>query len=185
MVAVDEHEVDRLGPSPPGLLAALDVPAQRRPPRSSTARSTTRRVGPGGAAPAGRQPAAVDERVDQVQDGVDRQGAREYERGRALVDADLDRPPRRGELREQSASGCVCISRGGIRPEPTASARRRTSWRIGSGVRTADGLGERHGAAVNLPGLSARVDVALLSLGTTLGLRHADDALAELLADAG
>jgi glycosyltransferase involved in cell wall biosynthesis len=29
------------------------------------------------------------------------------------------------------------------------------------------------------------VDVALLSLGTTLGLRHADDALAELLADAG
>jgi glycosyltransferase involved in cell wall biosynthesis len=29
------------------------------------------------------------------------------------------------------------------------------------------------------------VDVALLSLGTTLGLRHADDALAGLLADAG
>jgi glycosyltransferase involved in cell wall biosynthesis len=29
------------------------------------------------------------------------------------------------------------------------------------------------------------VDVTLLSLGTTLGLRHADDALAELLADAG
>ena len=37
----------------------------------------------------------------------------------------------------------------------------------------------------NLPGLSGRVDVALLSLGTTLGLRHADDALAGLLADAG
>ena len=37
----------------------------------------------------------------------------------------------------------------------------------------------------NLPGLSGSVDVALLSLGTTLGLRHADDALAELFADAG
>ena len=37
----------------------------------------------------------------------------------------------------------------------------------------------------NLPGLSGRVDVALLSLGTTLGLRHADDALAGLVADAG
>ena len=49
--------------------------------------------------------------------------------------------------------------------------------------RTAFGSGTD--AAVNLPGLSARVDVALLSLGTTLGLRHADDALAELFADAG
>lgn len=33
--------------------------------------------------------------------------------------------------------------------------------------------------------LPGRVDVALLSLGTTLGLRRADDALAALLADAG
>src|SRR3954464_4756722 len=32
---------------------------------------------------------------------------------------------------------------------------------------------------------SRGADVALLSLGTTLGLRRADDALAELLADAG
>ncbi len=32
---------------------------------------------------------------------------------------------------------------------------------------------------------AAVVDVALLSLGTTLGLRHADDALAELLAECG
>ena len=46
-------------------------------------------------------------------------------------------------------------------------------------------LGSGTGAAVNLPGLSGRVDVALLSLGTTLGLRHADDALAGLLAAAG
>jgi len=46
-------------------------------------------------------------------------------------------------------------------------------------------LGSGTGAPVNLPGLSGRVDVALLSLGTTLGLRHADDALAELLAAAG
>jgi glycosyltransferase involved in cell wall biosynthesis len=38
---------------------------------------------------------------------------------------------------------------------------------------------------VNLLGLSGRVDVALLSLGTTLGLRRADDALAELLEAAG
>lgn len=38
---------------------------------------------------------------------------------------------------------------------------------------------------VNLPGLSGRVDVALLSLGTTLGLRHADEALAEVLEAAG
>ncbi len=36
--------------------------------------------------------------------------------------------------------------------------------------------------AINLQGL---VDVALLSLGTTMGLRHADDALAELLEAAG
>jgi glycosyltransferase involved in cell wall biosynthesis len=46
-------------------------------------------------------------------------------------------------------------------------------------------LGSGTGVAVNLPGLSGRIDVALLSLGTTLGLRHADDALAGLLADAG
>jgi glycosyltransferase involved in cell wall biosynthesis len=46
-------------------------------------------------------------------------------------------------------------------------------------------LGSGTGGAVNLPGLSGRVDVALLSLGTTLGLRHADDALAGLLAEAG
>jgi glycosyltransferase involved in cell wall biosynthesis len=46
-------------------------------------------------------------------------------------------------------------------------------------------LGSGTNAPVNLPGLSGRVDVALLSLGTTLGLRHADDALAELLAAAG
>jgi glycosyltransferase involved in cell wall biosynthesis len=46
-------------------------------------------------------------------------------------------------------------------------------------------FGSGTGAPVNLPGLSGRVDVALLSLGTTLGLRHADDALAELLAAAG
>ncbi len=38
---------------------------------------------------------------------------------------------------------------------------------------------------VNLPGLSGRVDVALLSLGTTLGLRHADEALADVLQAAG
>ena len=38
---------------------------------------------------------------------------------------------------------------------------------------------------VNLAGLSARVDVALLSLGTTMGLRNADAALAELLTAAG
>jgi glycosyltransferase involved in cell wall biosynthesis len=37
----------------------------------------------------------------------------------------------------------------------------------------------------NVRGLSARVDVALLSLGTTLGLRRADDALAELIEAAG
>ena len=72
-----------------------------------------------------------------------------------------------------------------MRPEPTASARSRTSWRIASGVRRRTAFGRGTDAAVNLPGLSARVDVALLSLGTTLGLRHADDALAELFADAG
>jgi hypothetical protein len=46
-------------------------------------------------------------------------------------------------------------------------------------------LGSGTAGQVNLPGLSARVDVALLSLGTTLGLRRADDALAELLDAAG
>ena len=46
-------------------------------------------------------------------------------------------------------------------------------------------MGSGTDAAVNLPGLSGSVDVALLSLGTTLGLRYADDALAELFADAG
>ena len=46
-------------------------------------------------------------------------------------------------------------------------------------------LGSGKAGQVNLPGLSARVDVALLSLGTTLGLRRADDALAELIEAAG
>ena len=46
-------------------------------------------------------------------------------------------------------------------------------------------LGSGTAGQVNLPGLSARVDVALLSLGTTLGLRRADDALAELIEAAG
>lgn len=41
------------------------------------------------------------------------------------------------------------------------------------------------GGQVNLAALSARVDVALLSLGTTMGLRNADAALAGLLEDAG
>lgn len=46
-------------------------------------------------------------------------------------------------------------------------------------------LGSGTGRQVNLAGLSARVDVALLSLGTTMGLRNADAALAELLQEAG
>jgi glycosyltransferase involved in cell wall biosynthesis len=46
-------------------------------------------------------------------------------------------------------------------------------------------LGSGTGRQVNLAGLSARVDVALLSLGTTMGLRNADAALAELLTAAG
>jgi glycosyltransferase involved in cell wall biosynthesis len=46
-------------------------------------------------------------------------------------------------------------------------------------------LGSGTGRQVNLAGLSARVDVALLSLGTTMGLRNADAALAGLLTDAG
>jgi glycosyltransferase involved in cell wall biosynthesis len=46
-------------------------------------------------------------------------------------------------------------------------------------------LGSGTGRQVNLAGLSARVDVALLSLGTTMGLRNADAALAELLTEAG
>ena len=52
------------------------------------------------------------------------------------------------------------------------------------GREAADGLRQR---ARGRPGLACPpvVDVALLSLGTTLGLRHADDALAELLAAAG
>ena len=68
---------------------------------------------------------------------------------------------------------------------PTAAARSRTSWRIRSGVRRRRAFGSGTGRQVNLAGLSARVDVALLSLGTTLGLRRADDALAELLEAAG
>jgi glycosyltransferase involved in cell wall biosynthesis len=72
---------------------------------------------------------------------------------------------------------------------PIASARSRTSCRIRSGVarRRAFGSGTRSEStsADTLPGLSRPVDVALLSLGTTLGLRRADDALAELIEDAG
>jgi glycosyltransferase involved in cell wall biosynthesis len=47
------------------------------------------------------------------------------------------------------------------------------------------GTGAQSRSAGILPSLPGRVDVALLSLGTTLGLRHADEALAELLAAAG
>jgi hypothetical protein len=72
---------------------------------------------------------------------------------------------------------------------PIANARRRTSCRIRSGVarRRAFGSGTRSEStsADTLPGLSRPVDVALLSLGTTLGLRRADDALAGLLEEAG
>ena len=46
-------------------------------------------------------------------------------------------------------------------------------------------MGSGTGRQVNLASLSARVDVALLSLGTTMGLRNADAALAELLTAAG
>jgi glycosyltransferase involved in cell wall biosynthesis len=53
---------------------------------------------------------------------------------------------------------------------------------LGSGTRAS--LGARP-LADTLRGLSRPVDVALLSLGTTLGLRRADDALAELIAEAG
>jgi glycosyltransferase involved in cell wall biosynthesis len=66
-----------------------------------------------------------------------------------------------------------------------ASARRRTSWRIRSGVARRKAFGSGTRASTRLPGLSGPVDVALLSLGTTLGLRRADDALAELISDAG
>jgi glycosyltransferase involved in cell wall biosynthesis len=55
-------------------------------------------------------------------------------------------------------------------------ARRRA---FGSGTRS------ESTSADTLPGLSRTVDVALLSLGTTLGLRRADDALAELITEAG
>jgi glycosyltransferase involved in cell wall biosynthesis len=55
-------------------------------------------------------------------------------------------------------------------------ARRRA---FGSGTRS------ESTSADTLPGLSGTVDVALLSLGTTLGLRRADDALAELITEAG
>jgi glycosyltransferase involved in cell wall biosynthesis len=55
-------------------------------------------------------------------------------------------------------------------------ARRRA---FGSGTRS------ESTSADTLPGLSRPVDVAILSLGTTLGLQRADDALAELIADAG
>lgn len=53
-----------------------------------------------------------------------------------------------------------------------------------------ESLGQNHGLRVseapsNLLGLSRRVDVALLSLGTTLGLRRSDDTLAEVLVAAG
>lgn len=58
---------------------------------------------------------------------------------------------------------------------------------VGGGA--AEGLRQRHAgqstSAGTLPSLSRPVDVALLSLGTTLGLRRADDALAELIAEAG
>ena len=46
-------------------------------------------------------------------------------------------------------------------------------------------MGSGTGGQVNLAALSARVDVALLSLGTTMGLRNADAALAGLLEEAG
>jgi hypothetical protein len=46
-------------------------------------------------------------------------------------------------------------------------------------------LGSGTRAESRLAPLSGRVDVAILSLGTTLGLRRADDALAELIAEAG
>jgi glycosyltransferase involved in cell wall biosynthesis len=79
--------------------------------------------------------------------------------------------------------------RGGIKPVPIANARRRTSCRIRSGVarRRTFGSGTRSESTSggSLPGLSRPVDVALLSLGTTLGLRRADEALAELIEEAG
>jgi glycosyltransferase involved in cell wall biosynthesis len=53
------------------------------------------------------------------------------------------------------------------------------------GRRAAKRLGQRHAGQSRLRVLSRPVDVALLSLGTTLGLRRADDALAELISEAG
>ena len=116
------------------------------PPRSSTARSTTRASGPCRAAPAGGQTAAVDERVDQVQHRVERQGAREHERGRALVDADLDRrPPRGGELREQV--GLRLRVHQPRRDQAGADGECAQPHVVADRVRreTADGLRERHG----------------------------------------
>ena len=67
-------------PSGARVLAALDVPAQRRPAAFAHRSPDHAAGGPRRAAPAGGEPAAVDERVDQVQHGVERQGAREHER---------------------------------------------------------------------------------------------------------
>ena len=120
-----------------------------------------------------------------MQDRIRGQAAHEHERRRALVDADLDRRPAAGgKLREQPR--LVLGVHQPRRDQPAADGQRAQPHVLPDRVRgeAAKGLRQRHGRAVNLAGLSGRVDVALLSLGTTLGLRRADDALAELLAAA-
>src|SRR6185312_7658782 len=70
-------------------------------------------------------------------------------------------------------SGLTATSAGS---ETAATKTRPTRSRPGS---------DRRRSVGTLRSLSRPVDVAILSLGTTLGLRRADDALAELITAAG
>jgi hypothetical protein len=93
VVAVDEDQVDRVGPSLRGVLAALDVPGHAWPvaPRGAPDHPAARPLRGGPAGP--QRGRMVAEGVDEVQFGRRVQDLAQRRRRRALVDADLHDAP--------------------------------------------------------------------------------------------
>ena len=147
VVAVDEDESTGSAQRRPTSWLRSTCQRTVGPPRSRTARSTTRVSGPRAAAPAGAEAAAVDEGVDQVQHRAAAGGGR-ARAPRSPRDADLDatrRPSASARSGRASAWGVHQPRRDDPSCPRSARAGARRA-RIPAGREAAEGLGQRHRA---------------------------------------